>query len=245
MELTPKPYIGELPSEHEEFLEIDEWRERTLAKVLRVVLVLAVIGSIPYTYFAVLRGATPANFLNGTGIVLMSIALFRKSLPYPVRALCLVIIPYGMGTATLFMYGTLTLLYLICFPIVTAIFLGSRYAAGAIALAASTLFIGGQFTSWHPVLAGIDSNHPLVLWGLMAFDYSCIASALTLACAILLGKVEMSLKTQKLAAQSVELRQQEITRLKQELHAMRAWTNQHPPVTPTEIAAKDYANPFA
>ncbi len=245
MELKPTVYTNELSSGNEEFLEIDEWRERTLTRVLRLVLVLAVVGSFPYTYFAVMRGVTIATFLNGSAIVLMSIALFRKSLPYPVRALCLVMIPYGIGTATLFMYGTLTLLYLVCFPIVTAIFLGSRYAAGAIALAALTLFVGGQFTTWHPVLAGIEANQPLFLWALMAFDYTCIASALTLACSILLSKVEMSLKTQKLAAHSVELRQQEITRLKQELHAMRAWTNQNPPSTPTEIAAKEYANPFA
>ncbi len=241
MELKRDMYNNEVPHAQGEFLEIDEWRERTLNRVLRVVLMLAVIGSFPYTYFAVMRGVTVATFLNAGGISLMSIALFRKSLPYTVRALCLVIIPYIIGTTTLFMYGTLTLLCLVSFPIVTAIFMGSRYAGGAVGLSALTLFVGGQFTTWRPVLAGIESGEPLVTWALMAFDYACIASALTLACAILLSKVELSVKTQKLAAHSVELRQQEITRLKQELHAMRHWTRES---DPTEIA-RDYANPLA
>lgn len=232
---------AESSAQPEEFLEIDEWRERTLTKVLRVVLMLAILGSFPYTYFAVMRGVTAATFLNLGGVILISIALFKRSLPYQVRALCLVMIPYGIGTATLFMYGTLTLLYLVAFAITTVIFLGSRYAIAAIALASVTLFVGGQFTAWQPTLAGIASDKPLVRWGLLAFDYACISGALTLACAILLRKVEMSLKTQKLAAHSVELRQQEITRLKREIEAMKHWTNQ---TTPQEIA-KDYANPFA
>ena len=225
----------------EEFIEIDEWRERTLQQVLRVVLVLAIIASFPYSYFAITQGVTPATFVNFGGIALISIASMKKTLPYNVRALCVVMLPYAVGTTTLFMYGTLTLLYLVAFPITAVIFLGSRYAAGAIALAASTLFIGGQFTAWRPTLAGIGSDHPFIKWGVLAFDYTCIASGLTLACSILLRKVEMSLKTQKLAAHSVELRQREITRLKQELEAMRHWTNQS---TPTEIAAKEFANPF-
>lgn len=225
----------------EEFIEIDEWRERTLAQVLRVVLVLAILAGIPYTYFAITQRLTPATFVNLGGIFLMTVGSMKKTFPYTLRALCVVMLPYLVGTTTLFLYGTLTLLYLVAFPITAVIFLGWRYAAGAVALAATTLFVGGQFTTWRPVLAGIGSDHPFVKWGVLAFDYACIASGLTLACAILLRKVEMSLKTQKLAAQSVELRQQEITRLKRELDAMRHWTNQS---TAAEIAAKDFANPF-
>lgn len=220
----------------EEFIEIDEWRERTLAQVLKVVLTMAIIAAIPYSYFAITQGVTVASVVNAGGIILMSIALMRKKLPYSVRALCIVILPYIVGTTTLFLFGTLTMLYMVAFPITAVIFLGPRYAAGAVVLAAFTLFIGGQYTPWHPSLTGIGSDHLWVKWGVLAFDYACIASGLTLACAILLRKVEMSLNTQKLAAHSVELRQQEITRLKRELEAMRHWTNQS---TPPEIAAKD------
>ncbi len=241
MELSTGPQLGDGFTQPEEFIEIDEWRERTLEKVLRIVLMLAVIGSFPYTYFAITRGVTVATFLNAGGIVLMSIALLRPSLPYPVRALCLVMIPYAIGTATLFIYGTLTLLYLLAFAITTVIFLGHRYAAGAIALSSLTLFIGGQFSSWQPSLAGIASDKPMIRWAVLAFDYACIAGALTLACAILLRKVEMSLKTQKLAAHSVELRQQEITRLKRELEIARRANNA---VTARDAAANEYSNPF-
>lgn len=241
METVISPLLDLDGVQSEEFLEIDEWRERTLVRVLKVVLVLAVLASFPYTYFAVMRGVTIATFLNAGGIALLSIALFRPSLPYQVRALCLVMIPYANGTATLFVYGTLTFLYLVAFPIVTVIFLGSRYAIAAIALATATLLVGGQFTTWQPVLAGIASDKPLVRWGVLAFNYACISGALTLACAILLGKVEMSLKTQKLAAHSVELRQQEITRLKREIETMKQWTGES---TTPEVAAKEFSNPF-
>lgn len=51
MELNSRDYAKEIHAAPEEFLEIDEWRERTLVRVLRVGLMLAVIGSLPYTYF--------------------------------------------------------------------------------------------------------------------------------------------------------------------------------------------------
>lgn len=225
-----------------EFIELDQWRERNLGQVLRVVLSLAILGAVPYTYFAITRGVTIASVVNGFGILMITVASVFQRLPYAVRAFCFVIIPYAAGTAALFTFGTLTLLYFVAFPILAVVFMGSRYATAAVIIAALTLLVGGQFTSWQPVLGGIQTQSQLVTWIILAFDYACIAGGLTLACAILLGKVEMSLQTQKLAAQSVELRQQEITRLKRELEAMRQWTNQG---TSAEVAARDFANPFA
>jgi hypothetical protein len=242
MEMDNHAALSDQLSISKEFIELDQWRERNLGQVLRFVLFLAILGAIPYTYFAVTRGVTIASAVNAFGILMISVASLSHRLPYTVRAFCFVIIPYGAGTAALFAYGTLTLLYFVAFPILAVVFLGYRYAAGAVVLAALTLVAGGQFTAWRPVLGGIPTQNELVTWIILAFDYACIAGGLTLACAILLRKVEMSLRTQKLAAHSVELRQQEITRLKRELEVMRHWTNQ---ATPSEIAAKNFANPFA
>mgnify|MGYP000607286046 CR=1 FL=1 len=225
-----------------EFVELDKWRERHLGEVLRIVLSLAILGAIPYTYFAITKGVTFASAVNGFGILMVTIASLFRRLPYALRAFCFVIIPYAAGTAALFAHGTLTLLYFVAFPILAVVFMGSRYAAAAVIIATLTLLVGGQFTAWQPVLGGIQTQSQLVTWVILAFDYACIAGGLTVACAILLRKVEMSLQTQKLAAHSVELRQQEITRLKREIEALRGSTDQG---MSAKTPQGDFAKPFA
>lgn len=98
--------------------------------------------------------------------------------------------------------------------------MGPKFACGAIALSALTLIVGGQYTHWQPLLAGVDPDR-LTTWSMIAFNFSCVATILVVGCQNLLSKIERSLKAQKLAAHSVDLRQEEISRLKRELRQMQ------------------------
>jgi hypothetical protein len=76
--------------------------------------------------------------------------------------------------------------------------------------------VGGRYTHWQPTLAGIDTSQPLT-WIIITLNFVCVATVIAVGCGSLLRNVEGSLKAQKIAAQSVDLRQHEITRLKKEL----------------------------
>ncbi len=208
----------ELPAS-KEFTEIDEWRSVTLSQVIWIAVPLAILTAVPYLYFA-FHGAPRLVTLSyvPAAVAVTLAALLHRS--FRIRALCILAVPYWLGLASMFMRGTMSLFYLLAFVIAVVILMGPRFAYGAVALSALTLLIGGQYTNWHPTLAGIDSS-TLATWTVIAFNFSCVAMIMVVCCQNLLNKLERSLRAQKLAAHSVNLRQEEITRLKHELQQMQ------------------------
>lgn len=201
--------------QHREYLELDEWRSLTLARVMWIAFPAAVLTAFPYVYFSFARGLTlqgMSGIPSAAAIILA--ALVRR--PYRFRALCLLAVPYWLGLVSMFMKGTLSLFYLLAFVMAVVVLMGPRWAYGAIILDAVTLMIGGQYTQWHPTLAGVETSQS-VTWVIITINFVSVASVIAVGCGSLLRNVEGSLKAQKIAAQSVDLRQEEITRLKQEL----------------------------
>lgn len=198
-----------------EYLELEEWRSRTLARVMWVAFPAAVLTAFPYVYFSLAGGLTlqgMSGIPSGLAVILATVV--RR--PYRFRALCLVVVPYWLGLVSMFMKGTLSLFYLLAFVMAVVVLMGPRWAYGAIALDAITLMVGGQYTNWHPTLAGIDVDQRLT-WLIITVNFVSVATIIAVGCGSLLRNVDGSLKAQKIAAQSVDLRQAEITRLKQEL----------------------------
>lgn len=199
-----------------EYLELDEWRSRTLAKVMWFAFPLAVLTSFPYVYFFVGNGSTLQALAGIPSAIAVILAALVKR-PYRFRALCLVVVPYWLGLTSMFMKGTLSLFYLLAFVMAVVVLMGPGWAYGAIVLNALTLMIGGRYTHWQPTLAGVDTE-PAVTWAIITINFVSVATVVAVGCGSLLRNVEGSLKAQKLAAQSVDLRQREITRMKRELH---------------------------
>ncbi len=176
---------------------------------------LAVLTAFPYVYFSTVNGPSLQTLAGiPAAIAVILAAIVRR--PYRFRALCLVVVPYWLGLTSMFMKGTLSLFYLLAFVMAVVVLMGPGYAYGAILLDALTLIVGGQYTKWHPVLAGIDTD-PRITWAIITFNFVSVATVIAVGCGSLLRNLEGSLKAQKIAAQSVDLRQQEISRLKREL----------------------------
>lgn len=204
---------------YSEYREIDEWRSITLMQVMKIAIPLAMLAGIPYIYFAIVRGPSliTAAYVPPAIAVFMSAAMRRS---FRVSALCLLAVPYWLGLSSMFMRGTMSLLYMLTFVIGVVILMGPSFAYGAVALCALTLLVGGQYTHWQPTLAGIDSDR-ITTWAVIAFNFSCVALILVVGCRNLLRKMELSLKAQKIAAHSVDLRQEEISRLKREIRNLK------------------------
>lgn len=226
--LTELTQAEELPATPE-YLEIDEWRSRTLAKVMLFAFPLAVLTGIPYAYFAFERGPTLTTVALIPSIIAVILATVIQR-PYRIRALCLLVVPYWLGMTSMFMHGTTSLFYLLAFVMGVVVLMGPGYAYGAIALCAITLMVGGHYTHWHPTLAGILPD-PFITWSVITINFVSVATVIAVGCGNLLRKVEYSLKAQKIAAESVDLRQREITRLKNELRRLNIeLAKQKPPL---------------
>lgn len=198
-----------------EYLELDEWRSVTLERVMWFAFPLALLTAAPYVYFSLTRGPTLQG-LTGipSSLAVVLAAVVRR--PYRFRALCLVVVPYWLGLMSMFMKGTLSLFYLLAFVMAVVVLMGPGWAYGAIVLDALTLLVGGRYTHWHPTLAGVDASQEIT-WVIITLNFICVATVIAVGCGSLLKNVEGSLKAQKIAAQSVDLRQEEITRLKKQL----------------------------
>jgi hypothetical protein len=199
-----------------EFVEIDQWRERIFATLLRLLLPLVLVAAVPYTYFAFLNGVSLPTLVHLVAIIAILMAGLTRILSYNVRALCLVVIPFIGGTSAVFLTGTMGLMYLIVFPIAAVILLGARFGVAAVVSSLIMLLLASQFSPWSPQLAGIKAT-PMGIWLVIAVNYTIAATIVTSVCGILIQKLESSLVTQKIAAHSIELRQQELTRVKAEL----------------------------
>lgn len=199
-----------------EYLELDDWRSRTLATVMRFAFPLAVLTALPYVYFSVVNGATLQGMAGIPSAVAVILAAVVKR-PYRFRALCLVVVPYWVGLISMFMKGTVSLFYFLAFVMAVVVLMGPGYAYGAILLTALTLMVGGRYTHWQPELAGIDAG-PIVIWSIITINFVSVAMVVAVGVGSLLRNVDGSLKAQKLASHSLELRQREVTRIRRELH---------------------------
>lgn len=205
-------YLDEFLYSGQEFAEIDRWRERILDTVLRVMLVLGSITAIPAAYFAFTRGPNLVTLIDAIALALLAFLSFREGLSVRFRAAVLVLLAYIVGVWYLVTVGFVSQIYLLAFPVLTALFLGLRPALFALAVNAVTLAVLGYLANASIHLRGVESQ-PIAKWAIVSLNFTFISAVLTLSSAILLQKLERSLEMQKIAARSVELRQQELTRI--------------------------------
>jgi PAS domain S-box-containing protein len=209
-------YLTEFLYSGQEFTEIDQWRERILAKVLLVILVLGIITALPAIYFAVTKGPNLVVLINVTALGLVAILTFKQGIPVRVRATFLVALFYLVGTWYLATVGIVSQIYLLAFPILTALFIGLRPAFVALGLNAVTLGVLGFYANANLHLASVEQQ-PALKWLVIALNFTFVDAILTISAAILLQKLERSLEMQKVAARSIDLRQMELSRINAEL----------------------------
>ncbi len=214
--MSGSAYLDEFLYSGQEFTEIDQWRDRILSKVLLVMLGLGALTAIPAAVYAIRRGPTLVTLIDGIALLLLALLSFKGDIPFRVRAWILVLLAYVVGTWYLLTVGAVSQIYLVAFPVLTALFLGLRPAFFALALTAITLIAVGILANANIHLRGVESE-PVVKWAIISLNFTFIASVLTISTAILLQKLERSLETQKIAARSIDLRQQELTRINAQL----------------------------
>lgn len=214
--MSGSAYLDEFLYSGQEFTEIDQWRDRILSKVLLVMLGLGALTAIPAAIYAIRNGPTPVTAVDGAALGLLAFLSFKRDLPFRARAWTLVLLSYAVGAWFLVSVGAVSQIYLVMFPVLTALFLGLRPAFFALALTAVTLVVVGVLSNANFHLRGAETE-PLMKWAVISLNFTFIASVLTISSGMLLQKVERSLETQKIAARSLDLRQHELSKINAQL----------------------------
>lgn len=209
-------YLNEFLYSGQEFTEIEQWRERILAKVLLVSLILGCITALPAVYLGVTKGLNRVVFGDLVALTIVAVLTFKRGISVRARATFVVTMVYLLGVWFLTAVGTVSQIYLLAVPVLTALFIGFRPALFALGLNTVTLAAIGFYSNANLHLQTVEQQSAFK-WLVITLNFTFVEAILTISAAILLQKLERSLEMQKIAARSIDLRQMELTRINAEL----------------------------
>jgi GAF domain-containing protein len=218
---TPKTNGGAQPKRAPGAVEIasdsamQQLRERILNRIFAFACVLGLIAYL--AYLPLLLGQRQwTNLVIYTLLMLVLLfisfvhRIFRREIPYTLRAATLLVILYAVGLLALLvdgLYGS-GRVFLIILPILASIFLGVRGRNGGLILSIGTMVIVGLLMTYGviraPALQPSTSNDNLLSWVVALFNFMLITITTTVALFVLLRNLEQSLQSQKALAETVE-----------------------------------------
>lgn len=228
---------------------LHDWRERILATILLVIMVLGALTAIPSIWLAASEGLTSVAWIDGLALAWV-VTLWRlPRIPYRWRAWNLIALVYLLGIWFLFNIGLVSQIYLMAVPVLAALLLGLRAAVMALALNTLTLLLLaplgqlgqlGQLSMPTPGLAQM----PGLRWGVISMNFLFINAVLTISCAVLLSRLEQSLQEQHAIATSLRQGQAELKAANAELRLTgTALTRLNDMVVITEASPLDEPGP--
>ena len=222
---------------------LHDWRERILATILLVVIVLGALTAIPSIWLAVSEGLTSVAWIDGLALGWV-VTLWRwQRIPYRWRAWNLIALVYLLGIWFLFNIGLVSQIYLMAVPVLAALLLGLRAALLALALNTATLLVLAPLGQLSMPIAGLEQM-PGLRWGVISMNFLFINAVLTISCAVLLNRLEQSLQEQHAIATSLRTGQAELKAANAELRLTgTALTRLNDMVVITEASALDEPGP--
>jgi diguanylate cyclase (GGDEF)-like protein/PAS domain S-box-containing protein len=199
-------------SSNKEQEELRDWRKRLFATILTVSVVMSSIAAIPSMLLAGYEGRWSIVVIDSIALVWV-FGLWRlKRMSYRVRAWNLLLLLYLLGVWFLFEVGPVSQIYLMAFPVMTALLLGLRPALFALALNAVTLFGVGYLANTDLHLAGYE-HEPLLRSFIITINFLFVDAVITISSAVLLHRLEKSLERQRTINEELKLTSTAVTRL--------------------------------
>lgn len=199
-------------SSNKEQEELRDWRKRLFATILTVSVVMSSIAAVPSMLLAGYEGRWSIVVIDSIALVWV-FGLWRlKHMSYRVRAWNLLLLLYLLGVWFLFEVGPVSQIYLMAFPVMTALLLGLRPALFALALNAVTLFGIGYLANTDLHLAGYE-HEPLLRSFIITINFLFVDAVVTISSAVLLHRLENSLERQRTINEELKLTSTAVTRL--------------------------------
>ncbi len=171
---------------------IGQWREHVLSNILFAITVLGAIVAVPSTTLALNEGRWPIALVDVVAVGWVGVLWRWRSLSYRIRAWNVCALIYLLGVSLLLGVGMVSQVYLMAFPVMTALLLGLRPSMQALALNAITLLAVGYGADADLQVAGLESQ-PFVKWIVITLNFTFINALLTLSVAVLLHGLEKTL----------------------------------------------------
>ncbi|WP_242671331.1 putative bifunctional diguanylate cyclase/phosphodiesterase [Hylemonella gracilis] len=198
---------------------LPDWRARILNTVLFSITLLGTLTALPSMTLAVERAYWGTVVIDVIALAWVYTLWRGQRLPYALRAWNLLALTYLLGTWFLMTVGPVSMIYLMAFPVLTALLLGLRPALSALALNAVTLLLLGYLANTDLHVPGLEGQ-PFIEWLVITVNFLFISAILTLSCAVLLQQLDRSLEQQLIIARNLAEGQEELRRTAQALNRL-------------------------
>jgi len=169
--------------------DISSWRERVLSVILFIGLILGILVALPSILLAIGERLWAVVVVDVLALAWVGCLWRVRSIPFRTRAWNFSALLYLLGLSFLITIGPPSQIYLMAFPVMTALLLGLRPAVWALALNAVTLMGVGYFTNAELHIPWLDSQ-PLLKWTVITINFMFVNSLITLSSVMLLQGLE-------------------------------------------------------
>lgn len=196
--------------------DIAAWRERIFSSLLKIVLIIGTIATVPVIPFLVREGMYIVAVADTMALAWIFLIWRLDGLSYTLRVVGFLVVGYVLAVTLLLSVGTASLSYLLGPPVIAAILLNLRPAMLALVLGAATIVgLGG---GGHIVVDVHGWEHdPLKAALLAALNYMGVGAMLSLTCHNLLKGLSLTLTEARTAARTLEANQAALKDLNDEL----------------------------
>ncbi len=175
--------------------DLRQWREEVFSAVLLATLMLGLVAAIPSILAALKYHLYLVVVIDIIALCWIVVIGRMGSWSYQFRVVYFLTILFLLGVFFLFLLGSVGQLYLVAVPVMAALLLGLRSAVYCLIINAITIFFLGFTYHLDIQLPGLD-DQAFLRWTLISINLSVISSVITISCAVLLQRLEGSLKVQ-------------------------------------------------
>lgn len=197
-------------------LEAEHWREQVLSVILLLVLVLGVIAAIPSIALAAQEGLWSIVVVDILALTWVTIIWRLPFLHFQHRAFNFLLFVYALGLWFLVKVGYTGMIYLLVFPVMTALLLNLRLALFAVVISGLSLFFVALMFDARLQIPGME-HYPVWRLAVIAVNFTFIAAILSIACGVLLQRLDHSLEHQRVITRSLKDGQASLAHANQEL----------------------------
>lgn len=197
-------------------LEAEHWREQVLSVILLIILVLGVVAAIPSIALAAKEGLWSIVVVDLLALSWVAIIWRLPFLKFQHRAFNFLLFVYALGLWFLVKVGYTGMIYLLVFPVMTALLLNLRLALYAVVMAGLSLFTVALLFESNLQIPGME-HYPVWRLAVVAINFTFIAAILAIACGVLLQRLDQSLEHQRVITRSLKDGQASLAHANQEL----------------------------
>ncbi len=197
-------------------LEAEHWREQVLSVILLIILTLGIVAAIPSIALAAKEGLWSIVVVDVLALSWVAVIWRLPFLKFQHRAFNFLLFVYALGLWFLVKVGYTGMIYLLVFPVMSALLLNLRMALYAVALSGISLFSVATFFDANLHIPGME-NYPVWRLAVITVNFTFIAAILAIACGVLLQRLDQSLEHQRVITRSLKDGQASLAHANQEL----------------------------